>query len=219
MEKLCSYAADFLPDGLYWDPDHDTATVLEKVDPSNDLCESILGLNDYLSTSLRNMHQITKSNLVELKKNHTIKWFHDLPLERQRFVTDFAMKNRGHVKLTYKEEQKQLVEKRQENMLQQKRKKDLQKTKQIVEKEQLSKLHLISSAQEFDQTLDSIYETENLSTSKKNAKIIELLKEQVRIHKKLLNHKINIVFITHGRKRPLHNLIEEVRDIVTQFAP
>ena len=144
-EKLCSYAADFLPNGLYWDPDPDTAAVLKNVDPSNDLCESILGLNDYLCTALPNMHQITKSHLVEIKKNHIIDWFWNLPLERQKFITDLAVKNRGHVKLAYQEEQKQIVGKRQENMLHQMAKKQQRIAKQDAEKKKLSKLHLIST--------------------------------------------------------------------------
>ena len=33
-----------------------------------DMCESILALNDYLSTVMPNLHQMSKSNLVQAKK-------------------------------------------------------------------------------------------------------------------------------------------------------
>ena len=55
--------------------------VLAELKPSNDLCESILGLNDYLTTAIPSLHQMPCSNLVEVRKNKTIKWLHDLPDE------------------------------------------------------------------------------------------------------------------------------------------
>ena len=59
--KLSNYAKDHLPEGKYWDPDSMVKAILQKLKPSNDLCESILGLND-------NMLQVTRSNLVEIRK-------------------------------------------------------------------------------------------------------------------------------------------------------
>ena len=47
--KLKWYAKDYLPGGKYWDPPEIIQTI-QKLKPSNDiiLCESILGLNDWL---------------------------------------------------------------------------------------------------------------------------------------------------------------------------
>ena len=67
-EKLSKYAHSMLPGGKYWEPDPDTKAVLQQLRPSNDLCESILGLNDYLSTAIPNLHQLSRSNLIEVKK-------------------------------------------------------------------------------------------------------------------------------------------------------
>ena len=67
-EKLCSYAKDQLPGGLYWDPDENVKDILCQLKPSNDVCESILGLNDYLTTAIPNLHQMSRSNLVQVKK-------------------------------------------------------------------------------------------------------------------------------------------------------
>lgn len=149
-EKLCSYAVDYLPGGIYWDPGPEISQILE---PSNDLCESNLGLNDYLTTSLPNLHQLSKSNLVEVIKNGTMKWFADLPPDRQKFIIELAQRNRKYVKEFSKEQEQQLIKKRQENMLQEKRKKQVQKVKQMTEKDELSKLHLIETVCEFDDTL------------------------------------------------------------------
>lgn len=63
--KLSSYAQNQLPGGKYWEPEPDVASALK---PNNDVCESILGLNDYLSVTMPNLHQMSKSNLVQAKK-------------------------------------------------------------------------------------------------------------------------------------------------------
>ena len=63
-DKLCAYAKDQLPGGKYWDPEPSVKKVLAELKPSNDLCESILGLNDYLTTTIPNLHQMARSNLV-----------------------------------------------------------------------------------------------------------------------------------------------------------
>lgn len=73
-KKLLSYAKSQLPGGKYWEPEVEVKSILQSLKPNNDICESILGLNDYLSTALPNMHQMTQSNLVQAKKNKTMNW-------------------------------------------------------------------------------------------------------------------------------------------------
>ena len=58
-----------LPSGQHWDPEVCVRKVLAELKPSNDLCESILGLNDYLTTTIPNLQQMRRSNLVQIKKN------------------------------------------------------------------------------------------------------------------------------------------------------
>ena len=212
-KKLSAYAMDFLPDGLYWDPDTETAEILKDLEPSNDLCESILGLNDYLCTALPNLVQLTKSNLVEIKKNHTIKWFNELPKDRQRVVIELAVKRRTSFREDFKETQKIVTKKRQVRMLEQKKKADYLRRRQAAEMEKLSNLHLIASVAEFETVLSNIKE-EGLSTKKENEKVLNILKDQVRIRKKLLKQKTSITFTSNGRKRPLCLLIEEVKKLI-----
>ena len=212
-KKLSAYAMDFLPDGIYWNPDIKTSEILKNLEPSNDLCESILGLNDYLCTALPNLVQLTKSNLVEIKKNHTMMWFNELPKERQNVIIELAMKRRKEVREDFIKIQKSVSKRRQERMLEQKKKRDCLKKKQAAEKELLTKLHLITSVAEFETALCQIKD-EGLSSKKENEKILNLLKEQVRIRKKLLMQKTSIVFTSNGRKRSLSVLIEEVKKLI-----
>ena len=59
-DKLTTYACNQLPGGKYWNQEKDIQDVLSKLQPSNDVCESIFGLNDYLTTALPNLHQMTR---------------------------------------------------------------------------------------------------------------------------------------------------------------
>ena len=52
LEKLCSYAQNQLPGGKYWAPEKAIRDVLRQLKPSNDVCESVLGLNDYICIRL-----------------------------------------------------------------------------------------------------------------------------------------------------------------------
>ena len=94
-EKLCPYAKDQLPGGKYWDPEPAVEEVLRSIKPNNDLCESILGLNDYLVTAIPNMHQMSRSNLIQVKKNKTMQWFHKLPEDQKSSIVHLAVRRRG----------------------------------------------------------------------------------------------------------------------------
>jgi len=56
-----------------------------------------LGLNDYLATALPNIHQITNSNMVEVKKNDTIKWYNELPAHERQQISDLPIKKQEEV--------------------------------------------------------------------------------------------------------------------------
>ena len=56
-EKLCTYAGNQIPGGNFWVC---VRKVLAELKPSNDLCESILGLNDYLTAAIPNL-QLSRS--------------------------------------------------------------------------------------------------------------------------------------------------------------
>ena len=96
-DKLCTYAQDQLPGRKYWDPtEANIRHILRELKPSNDLCESILRLNDYFTKVILNLNQMACSNLVQVK-NKTVKWLHDLPEEEQLKVIDLAVEKREEV--------------------------------------------------------------------------------------------------------------------------
>lgn len=88
-------------------------------------------------------------------------------------------------------------------MIQMHKERELVRQKREEEKEKLSKLHLVSSVSEFDHVLVSIDEDPCLSNSKKKTNKLSLLKEQVKIRKKLLKQNVKVVFSSHSKQRPL----------------
>ena len=63
-DKLTDYKKDQLPGGKYWAPDNNIRQILRELKPHNDICESLLGLNYWLTTPLVNAKQHTKSALI-----------------------------------------------------------------------------------------------------------------------------------------------------------
>ena len=100
--KLCTYAHTQLPGGRYWEPEPAVEDILKKIKPNNDLCESILGLNDYLTTAIPNLHQLTRSNLVQVKKNKTMQWFKQLAPDKKSTIVDMAIKRRVDIQYASK---------------------------------------------------------------------------------------------------------------------
>ena len=112
-----NYAVNQLPGGIYWEPEDSVKKILSELDPSNDLCESLLGLNDYLTTSILNLHQMSRSNLVEVKKNKTVHWLEDLPEEQQDQVINLAVVSKQQVQHEYRLEKKTRDEKRKQKII------------------------------------------------------------------------------------------------------
>ena len=198
-EKLLSYAEKHLPGGIYWNPEPAVRKVLTELKPSNDFCESILGLNDYLRTALPNLTQAARSNLVLVKKNHTIQWFDMLPEEQQVELLDFAAQERPKVAAEQKEFQEKISKQRQLSMFQANVRREALKTKAQKERDELLEHHFITTSHELRQAMSDI-EAENMSTQKKKTKKISLLKVQINIRRKVLKQNIRIP-LSHARKQ------------------
>ena len=207
--KLCSYAQHQLPGGVYYNPEPAMKEVLADVSPSNDLCESILGLNDYLSSVLPNMHQVTRSNLVQLKKNKTIEWLQELPKPQQDDIVDLAIVSRKEALKCRKEDDDKVHKKRKENMLQAHSRQQTLKQKEKLEKHALLKEHLITSSEELYQSLTDVDAEVSVERERK-AKKLALLKLQVKMRKKLLKQDIRIFFSRSGKQRPLDDIVQEI---------
>ena len=212
-DKLNSYAHKQLPGGCYWDPEPEVKEVLCQLKPSNDICESVLGLNDYLTTAIPNLHQISCSNLVEVKRNKTLKWLSDIPQEDQHKVIDIAIKQRKQVLKDSKQREKELAKERRDKMLRDHCKRKAVQKKLNEEKEELLESHLMTSSKELTQAIKQI-ESEGGSMTKLRTKILSLLRTQLNIRKKILNETVPITFTKGGKQKPLEKIIQEVADFI-----
>ena len=70
---------------------------------SNDACELVLRLNDYLATAIPNLHQMVNSNM---KKNKTLKWLSSLSKGEQTPIIDLAVKQKRLVIQEYRDSEK-----------------------------------------------------------------------------------------------------------------
>ena len=67
-----------------------------------------------------NLHQMSKSNLVQAKKNKTMQWLHALPSGQQHSIVELARKRRVQVKKSYKSAEEDRQKLRQEKMIKEK---------------------------------------------------------------------------------------------------
>ena len=175
-EKLCLYAQSNLPGGVYWEPaDPQIKEILSQMKPSNDFRESLLGLNDYLSTALPNLHQVARSNLIELKKNKSLKWFDDLPDNQQLSIIDLAIEKREAVKFDSKQRSEQIMSQRKEKMIKNHQRQEEIKRKMKIEQNKLSQIHLITSSKELQEAV-KVIESREITATKKKQEMRSLLK-------------------------------------------
>lgn len=211
--KLCSYAKSLLPGGRYWEPEPEVEAILRNIKPNNDLCESILGLNDYLMTAIPNLHQLSRSSLIEVKKNKTMSWFHKLSDDQRRVVIDLAVGRRRAVAELYKREEEVLSAQRREKMAKEKSRRDALEMRASDERERLANLPLMNTKAQLDEALANI-ESQSMTAKKKSDRKRALIREQVRIRKNLLKQNIKIPITEKGRQRPLKKLIDDLTHFI-----
>lgn len=139
--KLNTYAQAQLPGGLYWEPEKEIRDILKDVEPSNDICESILGLNDYLSTAIPNMSQGARSNLVEVKKNKTMNWLDSQPDDKQDMIIGMAVERRRLVSEERKQESTRIANQRRKKLQQEHVRQQVLEERAEKEKSKLSEAH------------------------------------------------------------------------------
>ena len=65
-DKMQRCKSDQLLGGELWNPSEKVKSLLANLEPIKDVCESILGLNDWLQKSTQNLSQRTVTTMVEV---------------------------------------------------------------------------------------------------------------------------------------------------------
>ena len=161
------------------------------------------------------MHQQTRSNLVEVKKNGTIAWYESLPSEKQEAIKKLAVKRRKQVMQETKKAEEELSQKRQESMKKSHERRQALKAKTQKEKEILSQEHLIETVTELSEAMNEI-DSESIRPSKKKQKKLKVLRTQVNMRKKVLKQNINIAFSKARKQRPLPEIISDLEKFIAE---
>jgi hypothetical protein len=215
-EKLCTYAKDFLPGGIYWEPcDEHVRAVLSSLKPSNDFCESIFGLNDYLVGAIPNLHSVARSNMVQVKKNKTMQWLNNLSSEEQTTIINFAVDSNVAVEKESKDKKEWLCKMRQEKLVKCHLRQEALKRRIQSEKDELANIHLITSTKELQCVMLSI-DSKSTSASKKESEKLKILRDQVQLRKKVLHQDIHITFSLNRKKKTACEIIRELSDYIEQ---
>ena len=159
------------------------------------------------------MHQVTRSNLVQLKKNKTVQWLQQLPQSQQSDVIDLAISSRREACASRKDDDAKVIKQRRDNMIQAHSRLQALRHKEQTEKHKLLKEHLITSSEELYQSIVTIDEEVSTAT-KRRAKKLALLKIQIKIRKKILKQNIRIVFTHSGKHRPIDDVIQELASFI-----
>ena len=175
-EKLLSYAQNNLPGAIYWEPDSEIKRVLSEVKPTNDFCKSMLGLNDYLTSAIPNLHQVARSNLIEVKKNKTVKWLDELPDDQQLTIINLAVKRREAVNLESRRMSEHIASQRKERMIQSHKCQEVLRRKLELEKINCLRFISLHPLKSFMMPLKKI-KNESMTVTKK--------KKEVKIRKNL----------------------------------
>ena len=213
--KLHVFAKDYLPSGKYWDPPDDIKGILQQIRPSNDICESILGLNDWLqSTIMTNVSQRTKRNLIEAKKNKSLPWLDIQATEEQHKVIEMATKHRETVKNESKKHMASIKDQRQQSMMKTITKQKDREMRLEHLKCELSSVLIVIDKDHLDSILKEIDDDKHMDGSQKVDKKRELLKMQLKIRKTMLGQNVKMYFTKSGKTVPLLQLISEFKDIL-----
>ena len=137
VSKLTDYMKDYLPGGKYWEPSEDVKQILSKLKPHNDACESVLGMNDWLTTAFPKMSRQARSALIEVANNQTIEWLKMQLPDCQEEIIALATTKRHEIA-----KERRLHEERLKQQQITQREKEMQKCTEKANKEVQDRQHL-----------------------------------------------------------------------------
>ena len=213
-EKLVSYKQDQLPGGKYWDPDEGTKGILKQLKPHNDICESLLGLNDWLTPPLVNAKQHTKTALIESKRNKTMAWLDTLSTKDE--VIDLAVAERQAVQRRNLLQEKETREKRiarKKEVLEKGKQKEARA--QAMERELENAPH-ITSEEELEQALQVI-EEKRYGARECEAEKTKLLKLLIRKQSKAKKRKV--LFSINRKPKTFIQLKQDFLELLSCIEP
>ena len=211
LDKLKAYKAEQLPGGKLWKPNQAVCNALGNIEPTNDLCEGILGLNDWIQKRTPNFSQRTVSAMVEVLKNSTMPWFCKQTTDVKDKIISLAKRRSEQVR----KEEHALLEsnrrKRKANRKAEEEKARTKRLKQIQKEEELSKIPIIATTTELE---DALNDAPGTTAKQQQAAKMLIIKQQleVRLHAK----GKRLILSQKGRKKTVDDLLKELSIIMEE---
>ena len=177
--KTHLYKADQLPGGKLWEPSESEKEVLCDIDPTNDVAESVLGLNDWLQKTTANLSQRSVTNMVEVMKNGTMPWFARQAKEFKNNIFKLARARVNEIKKCddARAEVHRMGRKRAREKLEEKAVKKMKQTE-----DELGRLATVKKAMTIEEVEEGLLKVQG-STKKKTEKAeLKYLRDQIYIH-------------------------------------
>ena len=180
LKKITSYKADQLPGGSLWEPTGRTKEIASKMVPTNDKCESALGLNDWLQRGTVNMTQRTTSSMVEVLKNKTVPWLVGLPEQQKGPIINLARKRAATVIKEDKDVSEEHYRQRKEARLEAMQKGAMKVAREQDRQNELSKIRRISTPAELREIIE---QTGAFKDKRNETEAITIIKQQMALRR------------------------------------
>ena len=202
--KLKTYKADQLPGGKFWSPSHAISEALKDLDPTNDACESILGLNDWLQKGTPNMSQRTVSAMVQTMKNGTMAWLSSQPDNKKDEIVELDRRNSARTRLEEKEikEEHRLLRKRHREAEEEKGR--LKRIRTEKRREELQRTEKIIS---IDEALENV---QGRTPKQREAAQLNLLKKQIQVRQP----DKRVCLSDKGKKKTVEDMRKEIEEMI-----
>ena len=207
--KLATYKANQLPGGKYWSPSPAVKEALKDLDPTNNACESILGLNDWLQKTTPNMTQRTVSAMVQTKKNGTMAWLMKQDGDKETNIVNLARTRAHRVQELYKSvnEEHRLYRKQQRRAEEERMR--VKRARLEKKTEELTRVPIIATMAKLDEAIDN---TEGRTEKQREAARIDIIKKQLQLR---LPDK-RIALSEKGKKKTSQELRRELEQLLRE---
>ena len=208
-EKLRLYKADQLPGGRLWFPCDAVKKALAHVEPTNDLCEGILGLNDWLQKVTPNLSQRTVSTMVEVLRNSTLPWFLKQDKDMRDRIINLARKRSRRVRQEdcKLREQRRMKRKRAREVEIEKGK--ARKLKRMKKQKEIEETEILTTVEEVEEALAR---ASGRTERQQEASRVEILKKQLQARQPEKRVTVSL----KGKKKTSDELLRELVSLLEE---
>ena len=211
--KLSSYKCDHLPGGKYFSPDENMKSILSVLLPHNDIAESVFGLNDWLTSTVPNMQQATRSVMIEFSYNKTMEWLKSQTADQKELLISLAQSRQREFEKVKRCKSKSLLKQKVASQIKAVEKGKLQYEKTLQVMQELKSEQLITSADEL-KSITSHINSLLLPQVLKENELRSLVKRQVKLRRCLYHQTIKFSMMQEGNRKPVDELLRDLDALI-----